>query len=226
MIKDSYCPHWPARLLPMIIGLTVLSAGNSCQQQADPNWYQRAWSDADRQFLMDQLDQSLQEVRTLAQSLNEEQWNWQSDSASWSVAMIIEHLIVHDELFYREVRVLTALPEPSRQKASLFADDRAILSYAKITSGNTGSAPSYLLPLGRWCQKETSLDAYGTIRNQLIQFVQSNTVDLRRHFTESGRGPTQYRDLHQLLLISIAHTQRHRQQIQNLISHPNFPKNT
>ncbi len=157
-------------------------------------------------------------------SLSDAQWNWKENEGEWSVAQVIEHLIVHDELFYREARVLTGLPAMAPQEDSLFAEDEAILSYREITPQNTGKAPSYMEPLGRWCSKEDALFAYSRVRKSLIQFVQTTDKDLRKFYTGSGRGPSAYRDLHQLLLISVAHTQRHLTQIQMIKANREFPR--
>lgn len=48
--------------------------------------------------------------------------------------------------------------------------------------------------------------------------AKSTDKDLRKYYTRSGRGPTEYRDIHQLLLISIAHTERHHKQIAGILS--------
>ena len=96
--------------------------------------------------------------------LNEAQWNWKLDESRWSIAQVIEHLIVHDELFYRETRVLTRLPIMTPQEDSLFAKDEIIFSYREITPENTGKSPSYMEPLGRWCSKDDAVFAYTRVR--------------------------------------------------------------
>ena len=148
--------------------------------------------------------------------MNDKQWRYKPDSGSWSITFVIEHLIIHEELFYREVNVISALPQLLSQPDSLFASDESILSYTEITAQNTGKSPWYLEPRGRWDKKDAAIDHYRRVRGEMISFVSNSNVDLRKYYTESGRGPTTYRDLHQLLLISIAHTRRHHTQIQNI----------
>ena len=195
----------------------------SCQSNQSGTSYQKSWSEKDRTYLLENLDASLKSVMNEVDSVNETQWNWKLDENQWSIAEIIEHLIVHDELFYRETRVLTGLPNMTPQEDSLFAKDEIILSYREITPQNTGKAPSYMEPLGRWCSKEDAVFAYSRVRLALIEFVKTTDKDFRKFYTRSGRGPTAYRDLHQLLLISTAHTQRHLLQIQKIKSGSRFP---
>ncbi len=185
----------------------------ACIQNTPTTMYDRSWNNNDRTFLLSQLDSSLNLIITEVKTLDEEQWNWRAEEADWTIHQIVEHLIVHDELFYREARVLTGLDVMMPQVDALFSDDETIISYREITPENKGKAPAYLEPIGRWCSKEEALAGYQKIRQALIQFVAITNKDLRKYYTSSGRGPTKFRDLHQLLLISVAHTQRHYQQI-------------
>ncbi len=182
-----------------------------------------SWSEADRQFLLDHLLISFDAVMDEVADLDPAQWEWQQDSSKWSISLVAEHLVVHEELFYREMRVLLALPEMSTVAADLFASDEAILSYRTVTQENTGRSPTYLEPLGRWCSKEDAMAGYQRARRAMIDLVGSTDRDLRAYYTTSGRGPTSYRDLHQLMLISIAHTERHLSQIRGIKNHTDFP---
>lgn len=198
----------------------------SCSAPAPSNSSARIWSSDDREFLATHLQTSLDAILSAVDTITEEQWNWQPDSNTWSIALVLEHLITHEELFYREVRVLSNLPSLPNVDNTAFASDEAIMSYQDITDQNRGKAPSYLAPRGRWCEKGIALESYQVSRRAMIEFVNTTTVNLRAYYTKSGRGPTAYRDLHQLLLISVAHTRRHDKQIRSLLSHPAFPAGT
>lgn len=195
----------------------------SCSAPSSSNSSTRTWSSNDRAFLATHLQTSLETIMSAIDPLTEEQWSWQPDSNTWSIALVVEHLITHEELFYREVRVLSNLPSPPSVENAAFASDEAIMSYQDITDQNRGEAPSYLTPRGRWCKKSTALESYQDSRRAMIDFVNTTAANLRTYYTKSGRGPTTYRDLHQLLLISIAHTLRHAQQIKTIIEYPGFP---
>ena len=176
----------------------------------------RVWTEDDREVLTSYLEASLQSIFDEIIDLSDSAWLYKADPTQWSVAEIVEHLIVHDELFYRELTVLSALePMPSLPPTS-FALDAEILSYREVTSENRGTSPTYLEPLGRWSDKEAATAAYYTVRTRMIHYLKTYEGNLRAYYTKSGRGPTEYRDLHQLMLISIAHTERHLSQIRGL----------
>ncbi len=208
-------------LVPLLL---TLGSFFSCQPSSTTTNNERIWEEADRSSLRSGLSASLDNVLQSVAPLSEEQWNWQADSNTWSIALVVEHLITHEELFYREVRVLSNLPNLPVQDESKFASDEAIMSYSEITDQNRGKAPVYLAPKGRWCDKERALASYQETRKAMIDFVSSTEANLRAYYTKSGRGPTEFRDLHQLLLISIAHTLRHAQQIRGIVEHQEFPR--
>ncbi|MBT8255323.1 MAG: DinB family protein [Bacteroidia bacterium] len=206
-----------------LIYFILFTALISCQSNTKEMTYSKSWSQEEKNFLISSLTDSYQGVVEEVTSLDEAEWSWKAIDSVWSIAEVVEHLIVHDELFYREARVLTGLPTLPEQAESHFAADEEILSYKEITPQNTGKSPSYMEPMGRWCSKDEALAGYSHIRAMLIDFVKTTNKDLRQFYTSSGRGPTMYRDLHQLLLISGAHTERHRKQIQNIKTE--MPKN-
>lgn len=208
----------------LVLLLLLLGFFFMYQPSCTSTYNERIWEETDRSFLISELAASLDTILQSVTPLSVEQWNWHPDSNTWSIALVIEHLITHEELFYREVRVLSNLPSLPAQDESKFASDDAIMSYAEITEQNRGKAPVYLVPRGRWCDKEKALYSYQETRTAMIDFVSNTEANLRTYYTKSGRGPTVYRDLHQLLLISIAHTLRHAQQIRSLIEHQGFPR--
>jgi len=202
--------------------LIILLILTSCIKQKESKLYSKSWTDSDRMYLKENLKKSVDLILNEVKPLTEDQINWKADENEWSIAFILEHLITHDELFYREVRVLSDLPEMNIQNDSLFEEDMGILSYAKVTTENIGKSPAYLEPLGKWCKKQDAIEAYERIRGFLISFVEITDKDLRKYYTTSGRGATKFRDLHQLLLISVSHTRRHLVQIQKIKNDNNF----
>lgn len=210
----------------LVLLLLILGFFFMYQPSCTSTYNERIWEEADRSLLISELAASLDAVLESVSPLSEEQWNWRPDSNTWSAALVIEHLITHEELFYREVKVLSNLPNLPVQDESKFADDAAIMSYSETTDQNRGKAPAYLAPKGRWCDKENAVASYQETRKAMIDFVSNTEANLRAYYTKSGRGPTEFRDLHQLLLISIAHTNRHQQQIQAVLADEHFPIQT
>lgn len=186
---------------------------------------ERLWTQEEQDFLIKELKRNRLEIMHEIQDLSEEQWNFKETRYRWSIAEIIEHLEVDDELFYRELQVLTQLPEMFPEGVEHSNDDE-ILRYAEVTRSNRAEAPWYLVPRGRWCSKEDAINAYQRGRNYLIEFVRSTKKDFRKYITPTGNNQKEsgLRDLHQLMLVSIAHTDRHLKQLKQVKKHPDYPK--
>ena len=110
-------------------------------------------------------------------------------------------------------------------------NDSYFQQYATDTT--KGKAQWFLEPIGRFVSKDQALAAFIRTRSYLRQYVQETDIDLRKHFTfrrniehladdqiEMG----DVRDLHQLLLTGIAHTDRHIAQIERIKSDVRFPE--
>lgn len=193
-------------------------------------WSQeKLWTEAEREFLITDLSRSLEDIIQAVNDLSEAQWRFKESEDRWSVADIVEHLEVQDEMFYREMDVIPKRPETPEFAAMVKGNDSLLLAYA--TDPTKGFA-GYLEPIGRFCSKKDAITAFSRIRNMMLEIVKNTDEDLRLHFTfrsyadDGGLtdpGIYDVRDLHQLMLTCIAHTDRHRVQIENLMKHQQYP---
>ena len=115
----------------LVLLLLLLGFFFMYQPSCTSTYKERIWEETDRSFLISELAASLDTILQSVAPLSVEQWNWRPDSNTWSIALVIEHLMTHEELFYREVRVLSNLPSLPAQDESKFASDDAIMSYAE-----------------------------------------------------------------------------------------------
>ncbi|MEO1053287.1 MAG: DinB family protein [Bacteroidota bacterium] len=209
-----------------VLFLATSTALLSCSTNKDVESLEdRTWTEAERTLLLEGLKRTRDEVLELVNPLSDEQWYFREDTSHWSIAEVLEHQQVHDQLYYREITVLIQFPEAGnllllRAQGS----DEQVLSYGQVTTQNTGKSPWYLEPRGRWCSKRDAINAFLEGRNSLIKFVESTDKNLRMYVTPSGRGEAPMRDLHQLMLISIAHTDRHIVEIKGVTRHEEFPE--
>ena len=148
----------------------------------------------------------------------------------WSIGEIVEHLEMQNQLHYREISIGSNAPQHLEFRAITEGQDQHFTKYAKDPT--PGRARWFLEPLGRFTTREAGVNAFFRARVELYKWVEQTEIDLRKQFT--FRTPVtgkkvddikigQVRDLHQLLLTGIAHTDRHLQQIKKLKEHPDYP---
>ncbi len=195
---------------------------NACQNNPPVN-QANVWTEFDRNLLVTELTEIRDTLLWETQSLTMDQWSFRAKPDSWCIGEVIEHLALHDALFFREIRSTSSLYPPTPLADTLLDEDHYLWDYAQITTVNSGKAPWYLDPADYWCSPEQAWSKYVITHDAYIDFIGQTDRNLRAFYSTNGRGKKPYRDLHQLTLVSIAHAKRHITQIQNIKSHHGFP---
>ena len=206
--------------IPILFFVVCLSCGQSNQDHFP------IWSDDDRSYLLKEFHETGAAVHAIVDSLNSEQWNYKLSDDDWSIAYIIEHLQLQEDMHYREVRILSMQPPQPEYALQTIGNDEKVLAYE--IDRKKGKADWNVMPLGRWSGKDHALQAFDRSREKMIELVASTKANLRQQITfRNIQDPGDFRkvrNLHQILLTTIAHTKRHTHQIRRTIERPNFPK--
>lgn len=189
----------------------------------------KLWTAAEREFLVRELDQTRRQLLDEVADQTAAQMNFRESPGRWSILEIIEHLEVQDEMYWRELDILSRGPQMPQLVEKVRGNDEKLLQY----ENDPGKADAgYLKPMGRFGTKEMALAAFDTVRSRIIGFIRTTPKDLRTYFTFRNYAPDgrlahtsiyDVRDLHQLMLTCIAHTRRHIRQLQQVKEHPDFP---
>lgn len=195
-------------------------------EEASERW----WTNADRTYVLSELNRTTNEIRAEIDSLSLDQWNFKEEPERWSIAEIIEHLEMQNQLHYRELSVTSLSPRHVKYRKITEGNDAYFVKYATDTI--KGQASWYLEPKGKYKTEEACKKAFYKARGEITSFVEKTDIDLRKQFTfrvpVEGKAISQIkigqvRDLHQLILTGIAHTDRHLTQIRRIKTHPNYP---
>ena len=214
-----------------LVLVTLLMLGCAQKQSSETVETERWWTEEDRTLILSELNRATEWVRREIESLSPEQWNFKEDPSRWSIGEIVEHLEMQNQLHFREISVTSRAPEQTQYRPITKGKDSLFTNYA--TDVTPGKAQWFLEPKGKFCSKEECETAFYKAREELSRFVIETNADLRKHVTyrNSVNGKEiedlsigDVRDLHQLLLIGIAHTYRHITQIRNIKQHPDYPK--
>ena len=201
------------------LSIVLLTFHNVIAQPKTP-----VWTTMDRQNLMHNLQLSQDSLLKEVQDLNETQMHFKPDSSQWSVAQVLEHLGVYEELLYWDLLNNQYTDERPDLVNKVKGIDSAMVAYA--TDPTKAQAPFTVQPLGRFQTKEQLINYFNRFRNEVIQLIDTTTADFRLHFIfrPESWGLWHLRDLHQYTLLWIAHTERHTNQIRRIKSNSDFPK--
>lgn len=191
---------------------------------------EKLWTVAEKKIILTGLERTKNEVFQEIKGLTTAQWNFKEDSSRWSIGEIVEHLTNQDESYFVEIRTCLMQPEIPQFIELARGNDDIFIAYAddplKADAG-------FLSPIGKYCTREKAEFAFNKVRTRIHGIVDGTSEDLRKHFTFrrytfkgqlSKAEKYNLRDLHQLLLTCISHTDRHLKQLRKVKLHPNYPK--
>ena len=184
----------------------------------------QVWTPSERQYLLTGLETSQSHFQQEVEGLTQEQIHFKPDSSQWSIAEVMEHLGIYEELLYWDLLNNQYTEERPDLVSAVKGIDSIMIEYA--TDPAKGQAPLIAKPMGRFKEKADLVHFFTLFRKEVIQLVRDTKADFRLHFIyrPPDWGVWHIRDLHQYTLLWIAHTERHLNQIRRIKSNPRFPK--
>lgn len=189
-------------------------------QAADPKM-----SPADVEQGRQYLQQTRNYVIGATKGLSAAQWKFKPSPDRWSIAEILEHIVVTQEFGLGPIKAqLANAPSASNPNAKTI-DAVVMQQFPDRTKKFT--APEMLQPTGRWTPGEM-LERLNKNHALLIAQLES-TPDLREHSIPApplkalSKGAYENMDGYQWILASAGHTERHTKQILEVKADPNFP---
>jgi uncharacterized damage-inducible protein DinB len=166
-------------------------------------------------------------VANATSGLSEAQWRFKPAADRWSIAEILEHMVIVQERILGPVtEQLAQAPAPEADR-----DHEAVdrLVFEKIPDRSIkAKAPEFIAPTGR-LSPEDALHRLRRNYERLEAYVES-TPDLRAHLLESPplrivtNGEHTMMDGYQWALTVAAHDERHVRQMLEVKGDPNYPQ--
>ncbi len=184
----------------------------------------RLWTENDRKVLLLGLDTTQKNLIREVENLTDQQLHFKPDSSQWSIAEVIEHLGIYEELLYWDLLNNQFTPEMPELAAKVKGVDSIMIAYKNDPVKM--KAPFVAQPLGRFQHKQELLQFFTRFRDAVISLVKETPSDFRLHFIfrSEDAGVWHIRDLQQYTLLWIAHTDRHTNQVKRVKASSKFPK--
>jgi uncharacterized damage-inducible protein DinB len=179
-----------------------------------------AMSDAERTYLLDQLDQSKKAMLASINGLSQAQWTFKPAPAVWSVQECAEHIVLAEEFIMGGAQQILKSPATDRLPTANAETDRKFVARIQDRS-QKATAPEPIVPSGKFATPADATREFTARRDKTIAYVKSTQDELRAH---SGPGPVGPMDGYQFLLLLASHSARHTAQIREVESNPAYPK--
>lgn len=175
-------------------------------------------TEVDRKEGLAQLDRTRNGVIDATKGLSEAQWKFKSGPDRWSVAEVLEHIALSEDMLFELTTKKVMQASPGKPDRDYKSADKLVLT-AIADRSKKAQAPEPLRPAGGQTPQEL-LDRFLKSRTRTMEFLKT-TPDLREHVVDSPIG--QPLDAYQWLLFISAHSERHTKQILEVKADPNFP---
>ena len=174
----------------------------------------------ERQLVPDQLASSEARLLELVNGLTPQQWNFRETPDRWSIAEIVEHLILFENFILQTIaKVLKAPPEPGK-KALAAGREPLVLGLAN-TRRTRIQAREALRPAGNWPDADERIAELRKTRARTMTFAAETEADLRDHFfPHLAFGDL---DCYQWLVVLAQHSVRHAAQIEEIKADAAYP---
>ena len=178
---------------------------------------EKLWTETDRQFTIENLKRSRDEVVRETENLTPAQWAFRESPDRWSIGEVVEHLALWEIIWSREISMGSrSKPQPELNKTT-----RPDSYYAEwIMEPNPHKSPDFSRPTG-FIKGKDNLTFFLKLRNETIGFVETTPIDMRAHFELTGTDNP--RNMHQVYIFQWGHVDRHLRQIRKIKQHQNYP---
>lgn len=171
------------------------------------------------------LQQTQNGVIGATKGLSQAQWSFKPAPDRWSIAEIVEHIVLAEDLILGPVRQQLA-DAPAAGDRDVSKVDAIVLNQMPDRTTKF-KAPDIIQPTGRWTPAVT-MDRMRKNHAQLMEYLET-TPDLRQHAVDAlplkalSKGTYDSMDGYQWILTAAAHVERHTKQILEVRADASFP---
>jgi hypothetical protein len=180
-------------------------------------------NDAERTYLIEQLELSKKNMLASISGLTEAQWRFKPAPNVWSVAECAEHLVLAEDYLFSATQDVLKSPAVDRPASSNAQVDHMLVA-GILDRSKKATAPEPITPTGgKYATPAAAAREFTARRDKTIAYVKTTQDDLRIH---SAPGPLGPMDAYQFLLLLASHAGRHTLQIKEVEANPAYPKAT
>ena len=175
----------------------------------------------ERKYAKEHLKETKKDLLKTVDGLSAAQLAFRVDSSRWSVEDCVKHIAMAEMGIWKAIQDGLSQPANPEKRAEIKMTDEVLVKTIQDRSAKF-QAPAELQPKNTpFKSAEEALNSFKESRNKLISYIDDTQEDLRNHVITFPVGTM---DAYQLVLLISAHSNRHTQQIKEVMADPNFPK--
>jgi hypothetical protein len=176
----------------------------------------------ERKYAKDYLKDTKKDLVKTVSGLSEAQLKFKAAPDRWSVQECVMHIAKAEQMLWEGVEKGMKDPANPEKRAEIKMTDEQWI--AAITDRSKKfKAPEPIQPQNTgFATLQDALNSFKATRGKIIDYVNDTQEDMRSHVVNF---PVGVLDAYQMVLFISAHSNRHTQQIKEVMADPNFPKN-
>jgi hypothetical protein len=175
----------------------------------------------ERRFAKDHLKETKKDLLKTVDGLSAAQLSFRTDSTRWSVEDCVKHIAMAEMGLWKAVADGLSQPANPEKRSEIKMTDEQLVKGIQDRSAKF-QAPEPFQPKNTpFKSMDEALNSFKENRNKLISYIDDTQEDMRNHVINF---PVGVMDAYQLVLLISAHSNRHTQQIKEVMADPNFPK--
>lgn len=210
---------WSAGILGSIVLVLLLAAPLAGAEHDAPAPKDAYLSDEERQETLALLEGSQSAMLDRIQGLSDQAFNYKPSPDRWSIAEILDHIVVVEKVAADAVDLTMAAPIDPQWTTTTAGQTDRIFRVLPIRVRRF-QAPESVQPQGGRSRQEL-VESYESLRAGLLDLVRDAARPIKAHTSEHPA----LGQLHvqQWVLFAALHNLRHNQQIVEVMADPGFP---
>ncbi len=166
------------------------------------------------------LDETKESLEASLDDLSAEQMQFRPDDESWSVAQIVEHIIIVEGALKSMLETRIQAGENLDKKSEIKMSDEDVVALITNRSEKIQTQDQFQ-PSGKFSEADEAIEAFMDQRGAIVDWLEGAEVDMRNYVNEFPFGMI---DAYQTVLFMAGHTERHTAQIEEVKANPDFPE--
>jgi hypothetical protein len=175
----------------------------------------------ERKFARDFLKDTKNDLAKTVKGLSDAQLKFKTAPDRWSVEECIKHIAVAEMALRQMLDNNLKQPATPDKRAEVKVTDENLIKMVEDRSKKVQTTEQLKPENTPYKSADEALNSFKDNRDKLLDFVKNTKEDLRNHIVELPFGKI---DAYQFVLFISAHSNRHTQQIREVMNDANFPK--
>ena len=175
----------------------------------------------ERKQAVDLLKDSKADLQKQMKGLSKSQLDFKSSPGTWSIKECFFHIASVEQKSWNLIESAMKKPSQPRERSKVLLTDDELIKKLSADTEYIEAIDQLFQAEADWKNIAEAHAAFKVARTQHLKYIKNTTEDLRNHFVNMPFGTV---DCYQFLLVIAAHSERHHEQIRQIIADPAFPK--